>query len=916
MLRHVWSSYQGKAMGADELRPISCTPLNEFGKIGMFLIDSLSTLAVMGEHSALRDALGWLIQKGQEGLFDVNRRVNVFEINIRILGGLISTHELLELDGADILPGYSGELLALAEVVAQKLLPAFDTPSKIPQSWVNLLTGKIPGEKDETCLACAGTLMLEFGSLSRLTGNLTYSAMAKRAMQEVLKMRSDLTGVPGCSIDTSTAKLLRRDSGIGAGSDSFYEYLLKSYLVFGDESMLGWFADVYSAAMIHMRKNNSDGSYWLLDIDIDTSSQNARYVSSLGAFWPGMQALMGHTQDAKGLFRSFQTAWRKFKWLPEVFEPHGNSHHPVESGYPLRPEHIESAYMLQLTTTTGQAEQDSASRQLVEEAARIQRLMKVHSQQRCGFASVQDVSKGGLSDRMESFFASETCLYMWLVFSGERSLLDHFVLTTEGHPIQIFAEEGKDLQALPDLPATVPGHCKAVCDLSVQGEVAASFETLEQEARRSPSLQALGVNASRLDFRRVLLLRRRRCIACAAVTERLAEVEVEAANAAGARQEALRKQQERQQAGMSAAMQCQAPGDGDAAPSQGVLCQLEQMPEGYICGAMWEPPGAMNHHYIQALPPNVVILHPQLSGAEEVVDLRLVSAPSVQGRILIEQQPVAPSSEDEKDEYDDYSDDKAEEEDGEDEDTDDYGDQEEAEEEADTGKEAEEATTPEDPRGPPYTQGVPAAFGPSLPPAGQAGIHGPLMVAEPIQGCEPLRNFLPPPAGAWVVVERGSCSFWEKVMNVQRAGGVGAIIFNTAEDNLAQMSGDPERNEEVTIPALMISGSVGLRLVEELQSAGGDGAISAEVSDRVVGENRFELRISILPNSPHLMQVMMNQQSINWRKIMTDMVSQGFLGDAAGASQGTAPSAQSAAATSARAEEEEEQHALYSAYTF
>lgn len=54
-------------------------------------------------------------------------------------GGLLSTHMLLERRGPLVGP-YRGELLTAAEDLAQRLLPAFDTASGIPLSWVNLLT--------------------------------------------------------------------------------------------------------------------------------------------------------------------------------------------------------------------------------------------------------------------------------------------------------------------------------------------------------------------------------------------------------------------------------------------------------------------------------------------------------------------------------------------------------------------------------------------------------------------------------------------------------------------------------------------------------------------------------------------------------------------------------------------------------
>ena len=46
-------------------------------------------------------------------------------------------HILLERNG-QLVPGYSGGLLRLAQDLGSRLLPAFDTPTGVPLSWVNL----------------------------------------------------------------------------------------------------------------------------------------------------------------------------------------------------------------------------------------------------------------------------------------------------------------------------------------------------------------------------------------------------------------------------------------------------------------------------------------------------------------------------------------------------------------------------------------------------------------------------------------------------------------------------------------------------------------------------------------------------------------------------------------------------------
>lgn len=72
----------------------------------------------------------------------------------------------------------NGPLLRLAEDVAKRLLPAFDTATGMPYGTVNLRHGVPHGETSITCTAGVGTFILEFGTLSRLTGNPIYEEVS------------------------------------------------------------------------------------------------------------------------------------------------------------------------------------------------------------------------------------------------------------------------------------------------------------------------------------------------------------------------------------------------------------------------------------------------------------------------------------------------------------------------------------------------------------------------------------------------------------------------------------------------------------------------------------------------------------------------------------------------------------------
>jgi len=167
------------AFPLDDLRPLSCSGSNSQGGIALTLLDSLDSLYIFGKTKELRQAIIFISKSLS---FNIDARVHVFEVTIRGLGGLLSAHMLLEADGKKTVPWYRGELLAKAVELADRLLPAFDTPTGIPTSYLNLKSGHMRGDNRITCSACAGTLLLEFGVLSRLTRNPAYEQYAKSAI--------------------------------------------------------------------------------------------------------------------------------------------------------------------------------------------------------------------------------------------------------------------------------------------------------------------------------------------------------------------------------------------------------------------------------------------------------------------------------------------------------------------------------------------------------------------------------------------------------------------------------------------------------------------------------------------------------------------------------------------------------------
>jgi mannosidase alpha-like ER degradation enhancer 2 len=173
MFHWAYDGYLEHAYPYDELRPLSCDGVDTWGSYSLTLIDALDTLAIMGNYTEFKRVYNLVAMRTN---FDANINVSVFETNIRIVGGLLSAHLFARKAGVELEPGWpcTGPLLRLAEDAASRLLPAFDTPTGMPFGTVNLQNGVPNGETPVTSTAGVGTMVIEFGALSRLTGKFCF----------------------------------------------------------------------------------------------------------------------------------------------------------------------------------------------------------------------------------------------------------------------------------------------------------------------------------------------------------------------------------------------------------------------------------------------------------------------------------------------------------------------------------------------------------------------------------------------------------------------------------------------------------------------------------------------------------------------------------------------------------------------
>ncbi|KAF7355218.1 alpha-1,2-Mannosidase [Mycena sanguinolenta] len=481
---HGFNSYMSLAFPLDELRPLSCTgqgpdwdhPNNYAandvaGNFSLTLVDVLDTLVVLndrfGFEQAVKNVIDWVS-------FDVNTRPQVFETTIRVLGGLLSGHIFASQEGQPFFSAVvqrgasrngprswqetSSCLFNTHWATVRPGKKAFvNSVNKANALFlkINLRHGVLKGEGIETCSAGAGSLLLEFGTLSRLTGDDRFEKAAYKAFFAIWNRRSDL-GLVGNTINIRTGTWTTPEvSGIGAGIDSFHEYALKWYIMSGrryavpsisslndlssgDIEFLDAFEDSYAAIM---RWSRAPDGFWVRTLPLDwlwwldqsqyrpvnmNSGDTAYFtVDSLSAFWPGLQVLAGDVQNAIKLHMMYYNLWRKHSGLPEVYDTNAGlatTHH-----YPLRPELIESTWYL-YRATRDPFYLDVGERILFDITTRA----KVP----CGLTGIKDLRTNSRDDRMESFALSETLKYLFLLFDEENPLHDddsNYVFTTEGH---------------------------------------------------------------------------------------------------------------------------------------------------------------------------------------------------------------------------------------------------------------------------------------------------------------------------------------------------------------------------------------------------------------------------------------------------------------------------------------------------
>eukprot|EP00939_MAST-03C_sp_MAST-3C-sp1_P000143 g143.t1 len=440
--KFMWDNYRNRAMGKDELKPRSGSGDNNWGSMGVTLVDTLDTLWLMGLREDFEAAKRWVATSLD--FSRVHKMMSFFETNIRMMGGLLSAYDL------------SGDRVFLdkAEDLGRRMKPGFGTSTGIPQAQIALGSGNIKASwtGNKAVLAEFGTLQVEWRYLSHVTGNPEYRRLAEHIYDAMGP--ATLDGMWPTLMDRNNGHTSGSVYSFGALADSYYEYLLKVWLQ--GRKREPRYREMYDRAIEGMSKHLLGQSGHLKFVGERHGRSFQKKMEHLTCFVGGMLAL-GSVNDPQGVdsaraqrdMRNAKsiayTCYRMYRDTPTGLSPEfvtfdNNGHILVGSVkyYILRPEAAETMFVLHQLTGHPVFRQWGW-----DMFTAIRRKCKTTY----GFGNYPDVSKDGRvpDDRAESFFLAETMKYLYLlqmpIGEGAGGIsLGKYVFNTEAHPLKVFPD--------------------------------------------------------------------------------------------------------------------------------------------------------------------------------------------------------------------------------------------------------------------------------------------------------------------------------------------------------------------------------------------------------------------------------------------------------------------------------------------
>eukprot|EP00890_Picochlorum_soloecismus_P006639 jgi/Picsp_1/7/NSC_00007-R1_class member 1 len=290
-----WKGYSKCSPGEDELQPVTCSG-QHWLNLSLTAVDSLDTLLIAGLTREFEEAFKFV---EDHMLFHNAGDCNVFETTIRVLGGLLATY--FELESPKYFAQYNDtrkKILEMAVNVGSRLYKAFDSPSGFPWSDVDLSSGSTKGSVAHSSLSEMTTLGLEFTVLSRVTNESKFEDASRHVHERLQASFLEYGGLLPQYFSPKDGKAHGSYIMIGARTDSYYEYLLKNWIMTGqNDTML---LENYVASMQAVRQrllrrttpqSGDQDSRGLLYVTEIMNSKTKAKMDHLVCFLPGVLAL-------------------------------------------------------------------------------------------------------------------------------------------------------------------------------------------------------------------------------------------------------------------------------------------------------------------------------------------------------------------------------------------------------------------------------------------------------------------------------------------------------------------------------------------------------------------------------------------------------------------------------------------------
>ncbi|KAK3840564.1 MAG: glycoside hydrolase [Linnemannia elongata] len=407
------------------------------------------------EQQELETALDEIREDDGDGGNDSkDRGIRFFDSVVRQLGGLLSIYEL-ERSRLSKDP----EILKAAVELGDQLALAFQGPNNALPASTIFESGRVGLNKvlaGKVSLAEVSTFQLEFRQLSHLTSNDKYRELAENNFKYLASLNPKIPGLYPAYFYPKDGVAPEYVASFGSLSDGFYEYLLKTYILTGDEK----FKDLYISSIEAMHKHlishsqKSSEPHLVLGVYDTATDSLVPKMDHLSCFAPGLLAIgakaLNRPKDltaARGLmktcFMSYQNSatglgadeiaflrpefskGREFEMLPK-----GAGFYLIDPEYALRPETVESLFILYRITGEGKYQ---------EYAWEIAQAIEKHCRTKDGYSgliNVMDASEG-LTNTMPSHFLSQTLKYLYLILDNpDIASLDDYIFNTEGHLIK------------------------------------------------------------------------------------------------------------------------------------------------------------------------------------------------------------------------------------------------------------------------------------------------------------------------------------------------------------------------------------------------------------------------------------------------------------------------------------------------